>query len=109
MTSSSTHLKTHLHRHELRIELKKLRYATDFFAPLIPAKALARYRKRLAALQEILGQLNDITVGRELISSLKHRKGPDPLDNWLATDHARVVKRLAGALKRLRRADPPWQ
>ncbi|HEY5762859.1 MAG TPA: CHAD domain-containing protein [Rhodocyclaceae bacterium] len=106
---ATTHLKTHLHRHELRIELKKLRYATDFFAPLIPAKPLARYRKRVAALQDILGLLNDITVGRELISSLKHRKGPDPLDNWLATDHARVIKGLAGALKRLRRANPPWQ
>jgi inorganic triphosphatase YgiF len=105
----TTHLRNHLHRHELRIALKKLRYATDFFAPLMPERELANYRKRLATLQDILGQLNDITVARQLIDSLKHRRGPDPLDNWLASDHARVIKRLAGAIKRLRRADPPWQ
>lgn len=105
----ATGLRTHLHRHELRIELKKLRYATDFFAPLLPEKKLASYRKRIAALQDILGRLNDLTVARQLINSLKHRHGPDPLDNWLASDHARVLRKLAGALKRLRRAEPPWR
>src|SRR6185436_18240577 len=35
-------------RHRLRIALKKLRYAAEFFAPLFPAKAVATFLARLS-------------------------------------------------------------
>ena len=51
-------------RHALRIRVKRLRYSAEFFAP-----AFARsgsYLADLKALQQILGELNDIAVGRRL-------------------------------------------
>ena len=51
-------------RHHLRIELKKLRYAAEFFTGLFPRKAVRAYIKRIAGLQEIFGALNDATVAR---------------------------------------------
>jgi triphosphatase len=55
-------------RHALRIRVKKLRYATEFFADIYGEATLKRRRKfvgALKALQEALGQLNDIAVARE--------------------------------------------
>ncbi len=60
-------------RHRLRIEAKKLRYAGDFFAALYRGKAarrLARLTKALAAFQQGLGVMNDISVGGGLIARL---------------------------------------
>jgi inorganic triphosphatase YgiF len=61
-------------RHKLRIAAKKLRYASDFFADVFPGKNVARRRKRftalLKALQDCLGDLNDIVVNERLSASL---------------------------------------
>lgn len=46
-------------RHELRKELKKLRYAVEFLAPLFPAKRVEPFVKRLKKLQTVFGELND--------------------------------------------------
>ena len=57
-------------RHKVRIAAKRLRYATDFFRSLYPAKSVKRYIKRLAALQDVLGQLNDAVVAKRLFGEL---------------------------------------
>jgi CHAD domain-containing protein len=54
-------------RHQVRIEAKKLRYATDFFAALFPQKQVRRYSKTLAALQDVLGVLNDAATAMALL------------------------------------------
>lgn len=60
-------------RHQVRIEAKKARYATEFFQSLRPAERVERYIRRLAALQDALGWLNDATVAdrslREIATS----------------------------------------
>ena len=57
-------------RHRLRIQAKKLRYATEFFAGAFPGKKLRRRRERFVArlkdLQDALGELNDIVVHERL-------------------------------------------
>lgn len=53
-------------RHRLRLALKKLRYAADFFAPLWPRKATRPEVKALARLQDALGAFNDAAVVPEL-------------------------------------------
>jgi inorganic triphosphatase YgiF len=45
--------------HALRIAIKKLRYASEFFGSLFPEPAVKTFRKRVADLQEILGAIND--------------------------------------------------
>jgi inorganic triphosphatase YgiF len=65
-------------RHEVRIEAKKLRYATEFFASLFPGKKARRRRKAflsaLESLQDDLGLLNDHVTGPEVLRQL----GLDP-------------------------------
>lgn len=57
-------------RHEVRIALKKLRYGTEFFGPLFADKAVSRYRKASARLQDVLGRMNDVTVAARLLRDL---------------------------------------
>lgn len=57
-------------RHKLRIKVKKLRYAAEFFSTLYGKKAQKRFSSALEALQDTLGALNDIAVGRELAQRL---------------------------------------
>jgi triphosphatase len=62
------------HRHRLRIQAKKLRYAAEFFAPAFPRKKSMRRRKDFVAslqqLQDALGELNDIAVNEKLLEQL---------------------------------------
>lgn len=56
-------------RHEFRIRIKKLRYGAEFFLPAMEGAKRTRARKLLEtirALQESLGDLNDIAVAREV-------------------------------------------
>jgi CHAD domain-containing protein len=56
-------------QHKLRIAVKKLRYASQFFASLFDnkaAKSRGRLERRLKALQSALGKLNDIRVHLDL-------------------------------------------
>jgi adenylate cyclase len=46
--------------HALRIGVKRLRYALEFFAPLAAKKPMRRLLSRLTALQDTLGQINDL-------------------------------------------------
>ena len=57
-------------RHRLRIALKKLRYAAEFFAPLYPARAVTPFLKRLSRMQDILGLLQDVAVARSILARL---------------------------------------
>jgi CHAD domain-containing protein len=56
--------------HELRLEAKRLRYAAELFAPLWGGNAARRFLKRLSALQEALGTVNDAAVARGLLAAL---------------------------------------
>lgn len=56
------------HRHELRKELKKLRYAVEFLSPLYPQKRVEPFLKRLKKLQTVFGELNDAALVRSMFS-----------------------------------------
>lgn len=61
-------------RHALRKHAKKLRYATEFFAPFFGRKREQRRYKRfiraLEALQDRLGALNDLVTARAVLTAL---------------------------------------
>lgn len=57
-------------RHQARIAAKKTRYATEFFAALLPSRAVKPYVARLSALQDELGALNDAQVADRLLQAL---------------------------------------
>jgi CHAD domain-containing protein len=70
-------------RHKLRIQTKKLRYATEFFTALFTTKRALKRRKRFVAalerLQDGLGDLNDIAVHEKRITAMGvRRRRPNP-------------------------------
>lgn len=55
--------------HALRVEYKGLRYALEFFQPVLGRSAGA-FLSQVKAMQEILGRINDIAVFSETVASL---------------------------------------
>jgi CHAD domain-containing protein len=113
-------------RHKLRIAAKRLRYASEFFADVFPGKKAARRRKRfvagLKALQDCLGDLNDIAVNKRLSASLVDSPTSGELSNvqlWKAFTAGRlsgreevrfssVIKAATHAHKSFASARPLW-
>ena len=56
--------------HRLRISLKKLRYAAEFYGPLYRKKKVRRYVKAIKELQDLLGAFNDAGQVRAILSLL---------------------------------------
>jgi len=65
-------------RHELRKELKKLRYAVEFLSPLFPSKRVDPFLKRLKKLQTVFGDLNDAATVRAMLSGADATGAGDP-------------------------------
>ena len=56
--------------HRLRIAAKKLRYLLEFFRSLYPTVRIAPLITRLKAVQDILGELNDVGVQRKRLATM---------------------------------------
>ena len=65
-------------RHKLRKELKKLRYAVEFFSSLYPAKHVDPFQKRLKKLQTVFGDLNDAATVRAMLTGAEAPGVGDP-------------------------------
>lgn len=57
-------------RHELRKDLKTLRYLSEFFAPFWPGGRRDRFLNHLRGLQDNLGLLNDLALARALTGDI---------------------------------------
>ena len=64
-------------RHELRKELKKLRYAVEFFSSLYPAKHVDPFLKRVKKLQTVFGDLSDAATVKVMLSGPEALGGSD--------------------------------
>jgi CHAD domain-containing protein len=95
-------------RHELRIRLKRLRYALDMVSSLLPPRRVARYQRTLGELQDRLGQLNDLATVRRLLSD-----GPAEVHAlllpWLSQQEADLLGPLPRMVADWRRRPEPWQ
>ncbi len=94
-------------RHELRIQVKKMRYAIEFLRGLYPQAAQAEkgFASAVEDLQESLGKLNDLATARSLVA------GPAGDDSWLIGEpegriHLREAER---AFRDLEAVGPFWQ
>jgi len=59
-------------RHKVRVKVKRLRYGCECFVPAFQKHRTRPYLKRLRTLQQVLGEMNDITVQRALLRELAH-------------------------------------
>ncbi len=99
-------------RHRLRLALKKMRYAADFFAPIFSRKSAKAELKALARLQDSLGTFNDAAMAPS-IAARAARTGSDEalafLAGWAAHKAEAAWAEAASHLTRLRKAEPFWR
>ena len=95
--------------HALRIEIKKLRYAAEFFSALYDKKAVREYLTALAALQELLGGLNDAATVERLMKPLRESgdsrpqtEAPGLVRGWTAGATQARIDQLPQAWDRFR-------
>ena len=92
--------------HQLRIGIKRLRYAIEFFGAMIPGKSGVILVKRLAGLQDELGQLNDLaSAGNLLMVCAGHdphlREAVTLVGGWHGPRHAGLLADIPDKLKRI--------
>ncbi len=96
-------------QHEVRKELKRLRYIAELTASLYDRKQVERYVRALEPAQEALGSLNDLSVATELFEALA---AIDPnawfAVGWLRSRHDATVKACVKPLRAAERADRYW-
>lgn len=86
--------------HRLRIRVKKLDYATEFFDGLWPNQRTRRYLTALRGLEDALGVFHDATVAAGLLAHFTSVEGVGaqlsiaPVSRWLA-QHLRNCRREA--------------
>lgn len=102
--------------HRLRIAVKKLRYATEFFAGLFQIKDMAVQRARLERLQDILGRINDAATVEPLVAAAVAAApgrdvaaAADSLRDWHQSRAAGERAKLQSAWRRFRAAQQPWR
>ncbi|HRD91100.1 MAG TPA: CYTH and CHAD domain-containing protein [Accumulibacter sp.] len=96
-------------RHRLRVAYKRLRYALEFFAPLFPGELLRNYHLSASGLQEMLGQLNDLAVARELIEEALPGAPGEGILRWLEARSDGLLPQLEGLLGDFYGQRVPWQ
>ena len=106
--------------HQLRIVLKKLRYASEFFAAQFPDSQPRPYIKAARRLQDDLGRLNDSAVAEQRLTELLHtqRKSGDYAEigvaagqviGWHARACAEARTRIAEDWRAFAAARPYWR
>jgi triphosphatase len=93
-------------RHRARIAAKKARYATEFFQSLLSQERAKRYVRRLSALQDVLGAMNDAAVAdgllREMVRARPELDGAAGFTRgWLAGRRDTDLRELAPLWKEL--------
>lgn len=99
-------------RHRVRIRLKRLRYGCDCFATAYSRGQTAPLLHRLRALQELLGELNDIQVQRRLLGDLaRDERAAAPAQQArreLAARERELICDVAKAWSRFEAMPPYW-
>lgn len=100
--------------HQLRIALKHLRYASEFFAPLFKEKAMTRFVADIASLQDELGFLNDLAVARQRLAEwagddIALLEARAFVGGWHAPRAARLKEALIGRTESLLGGKAPWR
>jgi triphosphatase len=99
--------------HKLRIRIKKLRYAADFFSGLTRGGRSKRYLRRLKDLQQLLGTTHDAVVACNLIDRVRAGGGADAEDaaplvqKWANKSFKRTTRKLPWAWRRFDKRKQP--
>jgi triphosphatase len=95
--------------HRVRVAAKKLRYLCEYFGTMYDKDAAKKYSAQLAAVQEILGVLNDAAVAQKLLNDISARERAKGI--VLGWQEGRIVcelEKLGDAWKAFRKSEPFW-
>jgi len=92
--------------HALRIGIKRLRYALEFFAPLAAKKPMQRLLAHLTELQDALGQINDLANAGALLMDCadedqRLREAVTLIGGWHGPRHQKLLAAVPRGLRRL--------
>ena len=96
-------------RHELRKRAKRLRYGLQYAESLLPEARLRTYRKQLANVQDILGEMNDLAVARERFVVLRDTQPSAWFAcGWITSRLEALTHKAAAEFKELAKAVHFW-
>lgn len=98
--------------HALRIACKKLRYSAEMFGALFARGKARRFVKGAGTMQEVLGEMNDITVAHRLLDAIKGRGVQEMRLLILARldeDYALLRRRMRKTWKTFAQRKPFWR
>ena len=99
--------------HALRIRGKKARYAGEFYHALYPPELTAPQLKLLAKFQDRLGQANDASVARLLLTTLKPgRLSPETtraVNEWAGRRIHTCARKDQPRWRSLQKLEPFWR
>ncbi len=105
-------------RHKVRLAMKKLRYAADFFVPLLGGgKKVARYTNLLRRFQDLLGRYNDMATTAGLLAALEAKAPMSPafaqscgaVLGWQRRDLVGTEADLIAAWRNFKKAGRIWK
>jgi triphosphatase len=102
-------------RHRLRVALKELRYAVEFFQPLFHKDKVKRHEKKLALLQELLGKDSDAITTTALLQELTGATSSRALlhatrslQKWQARERHATAPKARRAWVKFKNMQPFW-
>ena len=106
--------------HRLRIALKKLRYAAEFYASLYKQEPAQRYLKQLKKLQDLLGLVNDAAQVRAMLGHLMLEEAASAsvqadlsyaaglINGWHRAGAGRLTQKTRKRWRRFKHTEPFW-
>ena len=81
------------HLHALRVDCKRLRYAIEFFAPVLGASAQS-FLEQIMSMQDTLGRINDIAVFAGSVKRLDEQSPEQAalVENYIAQRNQELVR-----------------
>jgi triphosphatase len=97
-------------QHDVRKQLKRLRYVSELTSSLFKAKKVAAFVATLEPAQDALGRLNDLVVATEVFRELTVAE-PEAwfAVGWLSTEVPEAAAHCVPPLRRAKKATPHWK
>ena len=103
-------------RHEMRKDLKTLRYSIELVAPIYRRKDVRRFTTKLRHLQDMFGYLNDVEMAEKLklipaagvTSETDLQRAVGYVIGWHTARAERTWTEIGSAWKRLAKSKPFW-
>jgi triphosphatase len=96
-------------QHRLRIAHKHLRCAIEFFSALFPQEKSQDYHRAAAALQDLLGRMNDLVFAEQISHLVLAGAKGDPVRRWLLTQRELLLPKLDHSLAAFFERKLPWE